>query len=448
MREPPPATEKHHRLATGFRFLSGRGLGHDGVKALGHDGVRRRCDVGMRTGPRLPATITFWLLAVVLCLFLFAASAPSPLYALYAKKWLFSSTTVTLIYAVYASGALSALLVMGRLSDHLGRRPIVMLALVIQAVGMVAFIRADGVGYLYLGRVLQGIATGIASGALSAWLVDVEPTDRPRLGSLISGIALLAGLGSGGFVAALLVQYGPDPLHLVFWVLDGVYAVAFVLILFAPDVAVRSPGALRSMIPQIRVPQPARVQFVASMPTSIAIWALAGLFLSLGPALAVALVGSTNRVVGGFVIFLLMGVGAVASAAVRRRDPQTLLIVGSVIVLVGVGVTLAAVAVSSGPMLYVGSAIAGIGFGPAFSGVVRGLGPLAPPEQRGALFAALYVVVYVAISVPTIAAGIATTRYGLSNTTYVYGGIVIALAAATATAVWRRRDAALSLAAR
>jgi MFS family permease len=385
--------------------------------------------------------MTFWLLTVLLSLFLFAASAPSPLYALYAQKWLFSSATVTLIYAVYAAGALFALLVTGRLSDHLGRRPVVMLALVIQIVAMIAFIRADGIGYLYLARVLQGASTGMASSALSAWLVDVEPSERLGYGSLVAGIAPLVGLGVGAFVAALFVQYGPDPLHLIFWVLVGIFSAAAILMVFAQDIAVRSPGALRSMIPQVRVPRSARAQFVASMPTSVAIWALAGLYLSLGPALAVALVGSTNRVVGGLVIFLLMGTGALASALVRRTDPVKLLVVGSVVVLVGVAVPLAAVTVSSGPLLYTGSVIAGAGFGPAFSGVVRGLGPLAPPEQRGALFAALFTVVYVAISVPTIAAGFTTTHFGLTETTYVYGGIVIALAAVTATVVWRREAA-------
>jgi MFS family permease len=388
----------------------------------------------------LPRTVTFWLLAVVLSLFLFAASAPSPLYALYASKWLFSSTAVTLIYAVYAAGALFALLVTGRLSDHLGRRPVVMLALVIQIAAMLAFIRADGIGYLYLARVLQGTSTGIASSVLSAWLVDVESDGRLGLGSLVAGIAPLVGLGLGAFVAALFVRYGPNPLHLIFWALVGTFGVAGVAMIFAPDVAVASPGALRSMIPQVHVPRSARVQFVASMPTSVAIWALAGLYLSLGPALAVALVGSANRLAGGSVIFLLMGTGAVASTVVRRSNPMRLLILGSAVVVVGVAITLAAVAVSSGPLLYVGTAVAGIGFGPAFSGVVRSLGPLAPPEQRGALFAALFTVVYVAISVPTIAAGIATTRFGLTDTTYVYGGIVMALAAVTAMAVWRHRE--------
>lgn len=392
----------------------------------------------MSDRPAIPKTAAFWGLAVLLALFLFAASAPSPLYAVYAKKFGFSPTTVTMIYAVYASGALAGLLVTGRLSDHLGRRPVVMFALIVQTAGMVSFIATNGVGALYVARVLQGFATGVASGALSAWLVDLEPPERPRLGSLIAGVALLAGLGCGAFGSALLVQYAPDPLHLVFWLLVGIYSLAFALMLVTPDVVSRRPGAVRSLMPQIRVPPAARAQFAASTPTSIAIWALGGLYLSLGPALAVTLVRSTNKVVGGFVILSLMGGGAIASALVQRVDPRKLLIGGSIVVLIGVGLTLVAVASGSSALLYTGSTIAGIGFGPAFSGVVRGLGPLAPPEQRGALFAALYIVVYVAISVPTVAAGVATTHYGLSDTTYVYGAIVMALAAATAVAVWRR----------
>jgi predicted MFS family arabinose efflux permease len=81
--------------------------------------------------------------------------------------------------------------------------------------------------------------------------------------------------------------------------------------------------------------------------------------------------------------------------------------------------------------------------GPAFSGTIRSLAPLAPPEERGALFAAIYVVLYVSLSLPAIAAGIAVTRFGLRDTTYVYGLAAILLAAATAVAVSRQRASAL-----
>jgi MFS family permease len=372
-------------------------------------------------------------------LFLFAASAPSPLYGVYARLFRFSPTTVTAIYAVYAAGALGALLVTGRLSDHVGRRTVVMVALLIQIGGMIAFIKAGSVGALYLGRVLQGIATGVASGAISAWLVDLEPPERPRLGSAVTGIALLAGLGAGAFCSALLVQYAPSPLRLVFWLLSGVYALAFVVTLALPDVVARSAGALGSLRPKVSVPPVARPQFAATAPSLIAMWALAGLYLSLGPALATTLVRTNNRVFGGLVIICLCGGGAITSALVQRIDPRPLIIRSSIVVVAGVGATLIAVLYNSTPGLYAGSVIAGLGLGPAFSGVVRSLGPLAPPEKRGALFAALYIVVYVAISVPTIAAGVATSRIGLRETTYAYGLAVMVLTAVTVVAVSRRR---------
>lgn len=382
------------------------------------------------------STVSFWGLAVLLGFFLFAASAPSPLYAIYARLFRFSPTTVTTIYAVYAAGALGALLVTGRLSDHIGRRAVVLAALVVQIAGMIAFILADGVGALYAGRVLQGIGTGVASGAISAWLVDLEP--RPRLGSLATGTALLAGLGLGAFCTALLAHYAPYPLRLVFWLLTGLYAIAFAALFAVPDRVPRTSGAVASLRPAVSVPVSARWQFAASTPSLVAIWALAGLYLSLGPALAVALSHSLNRVVGGLVILALAGGGAATSAVVQSIDPRTLIIRASLVVVVGVAATLLSVIGNSMVGLYFGSLVAGLGLGAAFSGIVRSLGPLAPPEKRGALFAAVYIVVYVAISVPTVVAGIALTHFGLKNTAYAYGVVVIVLAAMTFVAVSRR----------
>jgi len=388
------------------------------------------------------SNVFFWFLGVLLMLFLFAASAPSPLYGIYAGLYGFSPTTVTAIYAVYAAGALGALLITGRVSDHLGRRPVVTVALVIQVLGMLAFIRANGVGALYLGRILQGIGTGIATGALSAWLVDLEPRERPRLGSLVAGIALMTGLGAGALCSGLLVQYGPDPLRFVFWLLIGVYVVGAVVVLVCPEVIEPAPGWVRSLRPKIAVPPVARAQFVASAPTLIAIWALAGLYLALGPTLATTLAGSSNRAVGGAVIFALSGGGAVASAVVQKVDPRTLVVRGSLVVVAGVGITLLAVVADSLAGLYTGSLIAGAGLGAGFSGVVRSLGPLARPQERGGLFAAIYIAVYLSFSLPTIIAGIATTHYGLRGTTYVYGVVVMALAMVTYVAISRRSRAA------
>lgn len=136
----------------------------------------------------LSHSVSFWLLAALLTLLLFDASAPSPLYLVYQAMWHFPPITLTAVYAAYALGGLATLLTTGRLSDHLGRRPVLLLALAIQIVGMLAFVDAHDVGMLYLGRILQGLATGIGIGAISAWLLDLQPPDSPRLGSLVGGI--------------------------------------------------------------------------------------------------------------------------------------------------------------------------------------------------------------------------------------------------------------------
>src|SRR4051812_47774024 len=76
------------------------------------------------TSWRLPKTPAFWLLAVIFGLLLFSAAAPTPLYAVYQAEWHFSPTKLTLIFATYGLGVLTALIAFGALSDRVGRRPV------------------------------------------------------------------------------------------------------------------------------------------------------------------------------------------------------------------------------------------------------------------------------------------------------------------------------------
>jgi predicted MFS family arabinose efflux permease len=124
---------------------------------------------------------------------------------------------------------------------------------------------------------------------------------------------------------------------------------------------------------------------------------------------------------------------------VRAADARVIVIRASLVLVVGVGITELAVVLGSAVGLYAGSVLAGLGFGPAFSSVFRSLAPLAPPDKRAGLLASIFIVVYLAFSVPALLAGVAVTHYGLRDTTYVYGLVVMALASLTALTVWRRR---------
>ena len=387
---------------------------------------------------RFGRQVSFWLLGLLLVLLLSAASAPSPLYGVYQRLWQFPAITLTAVYASYALGGLGALLTTGRLPDHLGRRVVLAAGLLVEAAAMLVFVLAGDVTALYIGRILAGAGIGIAAGAVSAWLLDLSPPSDPGLGSLVTGAAPLLGLGAGAVLGGALVEYGPDPLHFVFWVLAAAYAVGLLVIWAIPDPALRRPGWLESMRPTVDVPAAARPIFLAGLPAVIGMWALAGLYLSLGSSLASRLLATDSRAAEGVVIFALAGTGAVSAVAVRSGEPNRLLVRGSALVIVGVSITLIGQFLSSVALLYGGSIVAGVGLGAGFSAYVRATAPLVAPERRGALVAAIYVVVYLSFSIPTVLGGAAVAIIGLAPTAYGYGAIVIVLAAISTVAVSRR----------
>jgi MFS family permease len=381
---------------------------------------------------------SFWLLAIILVTLLWAASAPSPLYGMYQTAWGSSPLTLTAIYASYALGGLATLLTTGRLSEYMGRRPILSVALLVEVAAMLLFVVAGDELALFVARILTGMGVGIATGALSGWLFDLSPPSDPQLGSVVNGAGPLLGLGGGALIASVLVQYGPDPFHLVYWLLAAVYSTALVVLTAIPDTVVRRPGWWGTLRPSVGVPPTVRPTFAAATPAIVGIWALSGLYLALGPSLATTALDTDNRVAGGLVILALCGTGGVASFVLRGAEPTRLLVIGPVVVIAGVAVTLGAIVAGSVLLLYAGSVVAGIGLGAGFSAFVRATIPLSPPDRRGALVAAIYVVVFASFSVPTVIAGAAVSALGLHTTAYAYGIVVMILAAVTTVAVARR----------
>jgi MFS family permease len=159
------------------------------------------------------------------------------------------------------------------------------------------------------------------------------------------------------------------------------------------------------------VPRQARATFAGAVPCFAAIWALGGLYLSLGPSLAVQTAASTNLLWGGLVIFLLFG---------------------CLFLFAGVAVTFGAIVATASAAFLAGTAVAGIGFGLAYLGCFRIVIALAAPGQRAGLLAAIFIVSYLAFSVPALIAGVATTQFGLRPTALVYSAALAVLIAAAA----------------
>jgi MFS family permease len=375
--------------------------------------------------PILPTRMAFALNISVLVFLLAGSSAPTPLYAVYQREWGFSPITVTVVFGIYALAVLSALLVVGSLSDHVGRRPVLAVALVVQAGTMVVFATAVGVPELVAARVLQGLSIGAALGAIGAGLVDLDRTK----GTLANGVAALAGTATGAIGSGLFVQYLPDPARLVYVVLLAVFLAQAVGVLFMAESGTRRPGALSSLRLELALPKAARPALLAAVPALVAVWALAGFYGSLAPSLVRLLAGSGSFVLGGLALSALAGSGSLTVLLVRDTAPNRVMLLGTAALAAGVGTTLAAISVGSTTAFFAGTVISGVGFGAAFQGALRTVVPLAAAHERAGVLSTLYVVSYLAMGLPAVAGGVLVVHGGgLLTTGREYGGAVIGLA--------------------
>jgi MFS family permease len=238
------------------------------------------------------------------------------------------------VFAVYVLVLLVTLLFFGSVSDYLGRVPVIITALVFSIAACVIFLAAHGVVALYVARSLQGIANGLASGAIGAALIDLQPACSQRA-PLVTSVFATLGLALGALITSALVQYAPAPTRLIWWALLAVFAAGIVTVLAMAEPGSRRPGVLASLRPQVAVPRQARGTFAAAVPCIVAGWALGGLYLSLGPSLAAQATGSPNLLWGGLVIFLLCGTGAAAAFALRGISSRAAMLAGCLFLLAG-----------------------------------------------------------------------------------------------------------------
>lgn len=353
---------------------------------------------------------------------------------MYQARWHFSALTLTVVFAVYVVALLLALLVAGGLSDFVGRRRVVAAALVVEVVAMVVFVEADGVGALLVARAVQGLATGMATGAISAAITDLGPSDRPSLAAAVNTASPSVGLAVGAVASGLLVEHAPAPRSLVFALLAGIFVALLAALALVPESVTRRPGALASLRPAAAVPPQARTAFRVALPVLVATWAVGGLVLSLGPSLAVGVLGLRSHLTGGLVVAAVVGVGTVSSVQSRRVLPRTAMVRGALVLAVGVLVVLAGLLSTSEPVFFVGLAVTGWGFGGAFVGAFGSVASLATATQRAELFAAVYVASYVAFGTCAVLAGLAVPHFGLRPVAVAYGLAVVALSLTAAVA--------------
>lgn len=335
---------------------------------------------------------------------------------------------LTIIFAAYVLALLCALLTVGALSDHLGRRPVLLSALVLEIVSMLVFIFVGSEMALIAARLLQGLATGAAMGALGAYLIELEASVRPGLGTVLNGAGPALGLAIGAVASSLVIASTPGSIHVIFVVLLVVLVLQMAGTALGPETVTRIPGAIASLRPRVHFPPATRRSAVWVLPGAVATWSLGGLILSLGPNLIRSMAGPDSIVLTGFIIAALTGTGCVASLLLGAVRSHHVLALGMGTLFVGLAVSIPALLLNSAGLYFTAIIIAGFGFGAGFLGVLRILMPQAAPHERAGLLSAIYVVSYLANSAPAVVAGAVAGKTGLIPTAIGYTGAVMALA--------------------
>ncbi|GAC58716.1 putative major facilitator superfamily transporter [Gordonia hirsuta DSM 44140 = NBRC 16056] len=357
-----------------------------------------------------PQRWSFLLLLALLAMALGTSALPTPLYPTYAAEWSFGPLTITLIFAVYAIGALGAALTVGPISDAVGRKPVLLTALGMMLVGLVVFLVATQVWELLIARFIHGAAIGATIVVSGAALLDVRPHDGDRNGA-ISGASLNLGIALTVLGAAFAADFSSSPLRMPYAVMTVI-----VLALMLATVVLIEPHTGRTgarvRIQRPSVPAAIRTEFWFAGIGILTAWSVLGVFLSLYPALAQQTTGHDSVLFVGTVV-ALMAVAASASQWVGGRfDPRKAAIVGDIGMILALGAAVVAVRSGSTAAVLIDSIVLGAVFGLAFGGSLRYLSAVAPADARGQVMSAYYLLGYLAMGVPTVIAGALAGRYG------------------------------------
>jgi MFS family permease len=174
--------------------------------------------------------------AVVSLLAAFAAVGSTiPLFNVYRAEDGFTNAGISMTVVAYSVGTIGTLLVLGRLSNHVGRRPMAIASLGLLVLGCLVLLDVHHIGILVAGRLLMGLGAGLASSSLTSYIVDAAPTRPTWLASVASSQTIMLGLAVGAVASGALVQFGPWPRQLIYLVVIGLLLLSVVLIIISPE---------------------------------------------------------------------------------------------------------------------------------------------------------------------------------------------------------------------
>ncbi|WP_329482268.1 MFS transporter [Kribbella sp. NBC_01484] len=361
---------------------------------------------------RLSRSAGFWAIAASMAILTAFSTAPSPLYGLYRRQDHLSSITITVVYAVFAAGVVTSLLLVGHVSDWYGRRTVLLPALLTGLVAALIFATSTSLPALFAGRVLTGLALGAATATAGAYLTDLDsgPNGVPtRRSQIVSTVANVGGLAVGPLAAGLLATYVPSLPRLIYFTFAALLVLALAATWRSPEVRSLPTPRPRYRPQRLAIPGTARAQFSAALTGDFLVFTVYGVFAGLASAFLSGPLHRSSPALAGLTVFIAFGVGALTQVTTATWPLRRLLALGIPVLIVGLTVIVTAAWVHPPSLAFflTGAALVGVGSGSIFRSMLSVVISTAPPNERAAALALFFVVGYVGLSVPVVGAGIA-----------------------------------------
>lgn len=386
----------------------------------------------------------FWLVAGAFLTAMAFSTVPAPLYPLYQAADGFSTFAVSLVFAAYAVGVVISLLLAGHLSDRVGRRTVLLPALGLELVAAVMFLSGSVLPLLLAARFVSGLGIGMLTATATAHLLDLHqrddsgrerPAHRPHT---VSTLANIGGLGVGALVAGMLAQTGIVPLRLSYAVFAALLLAAVVGVLLAPETV-----EARADHPPYRPQRPrvagAGAATLLAFAAAVASFAVFGVFTSVAPGFVAGTLHHPARALAGLVVFAVFGSAAAAQVLARDVAPRTRLRVGAAAEALGQVLLVTGMVTTTLPTFLVGGLVAGTGAGLLFAAAVATVAAHAEPGRRGESLAGLFLVAYLALSVPAVGIGLATLVVPATTAMAALAAMLLGVLATVAVGAGRRR---------
>ncbi len=391
-----------------------------------------------------PGEAGFWGVVGMYLVIQVGGTIPIPLWVVWQSKLGFETGTLALVFAIYTLGTLVSLLLIAPLSDRVGRRPVLILAVALAAVSTVLYLVADTVLLLFVARFISGMAVALTAAAGAAALRELEPGSRARRASLTTAAATMGGLALGPLLAGFTAEYARDPLRLVFWIYLALLIPALVAVLLAretvpPDRRVAwRPG-------RIALPRD-RSAFALAASTAFCAFALLGLYSSLVPSFLRSGLHERNHAVAGLIVSMIFFVGTITQLLLFRISPRQALSWGLPVLLIGLALIELGLWDTSLGIFVAGTIAGGLAVGLLFMGSLAIVNQIAEPDRRAQVLAAYFVCTYAGLAVPAIAVGEAIDSIGANKATLYCAIAIAALAVLALNALLRRRESVEPLA--